>query len=828
VKSRRLDDLVRTGIAFDLETHMSQPGLSTPPIVCGSLASVQNGRIVGNLGSRDEAIEAFDHILKSDLTICGANISYDVRCIMVDGTRRGIDRAPTIFHMYDPTRGAVRGDVDGRVLDVQILEQLHAIAKGYLNLDPRTGRSIINPETGKKGRYSLAAVVDQVLGRNNAKVNDKWRKSYALLENMPIDQWPSEARTYPIDDAVNTLEAALAQTGHMPNVGMHEWMESTGMGSPPHCVHCGALPGGVAQCTSVYRRLNTHDLSRQTYFSLCIDLGAQWGYRIDQNAVDALEQKYNLEHDGMMQPFIDAGILRPDGTQNENATKRIVAGAFGSVSKCPVCVGTGKVPSPKTAGRTKINCKACDGTTLLLLPECPRSESGEVSISRDALNQSGVELLVAFADWSEGKKIKTVYIPYLRNTEKDKVTTHRDVPRLLRPNPIVETGRASYDGATMLLPRHGGVRECHVPRPGYRFSSVDYKAGELVTHAQSCLILVGASELAKALNKGLDAHLALAGTILGVMYEDCTKRKKAGDHLIIDTRQVCKPPNFGFPGRMGAFKLVVQQRKQNDVHTPHPNGPQWIFDNNGKRVRGYKGLRFCIFMNRSERCGEVLIDEWKGRKYDTRVCKKCVECAQELKVAWLKQWPENVPYFDIVKRVDESGKPVVQHMSNRLRGFRHGQVDDDGEPINSGNAIANGYFQALLADAAKNAYMAATRECFDRTCRVESFTNHISRFEGGPSPLLGSHLNQFQHDEAIGEHPISVASDAVLRVSELFEESLRIACPDMDPAVEAQPTLMDRLYKGAEPICVDRNGKPCKYTDPGVIVLPWVPKEIAA
>jgi hypothetical protein len=84
---------------------------------------------------------------------------------------------------------------------------------------------------------------------------------------------------------------------------------------------------------------------------------------------------------------------------------------------------------------------------------------------------------------------------------------------------------------------------------------------------------------------------------------------------------------------MGAFKLVVQQRKQNDVHTPHPNGPQWIFDNNGKRVRGYKGLRFCIFMNRSERCGEVLIDEWKRRKYDTRVCKKCVECAQELKVS---------------------------------------------------------------------------------------------------------------------------------------------------------------------------------------------------
>lgn len=31
------------------------------------------------------------------------------------------------------------------------------------------------------------------------------------------------------------------------------------------------------------------------------------------------------------------------------------------------------------------------------------------------------------------------------------------------------------------------------------------------------------------------------------------------------------------------------------------------------------------------------------------------------------------------------------------------------------------------------------------------------------------------------------------------EETLRVACPDMDPAVEALPTLMRRLYKSSEP-----------------------------
>lgn len=818
----RLDNLWQTGVAFDLETHLLQPGLPTPPVVCGSIAMLTPNGFEGELLSKDQARDAFVQILAEDWrTLIGAKISYDVSCMLVDFARRGIDLAPQIFRMYDPTQGAALGQVDGRVIDVQMFEQLHAISRGVLGLDPMTMRKITDPETGKQARYSLATVVRQVLGRDNAKANDRYRMSYALLEHVPIAQWPAEARTYPVDDAVNTLEVGLAQAGLVRNVGPHAWVE----GSPPSCAACGALPGGAPECRSRYRRSNSHDLSRQVYAAICLDLGAAWGFKVDQNAVDELERKYDAEHDDQKQPFIDAGILRADGTCNEAVLKGLVARAYGARAACPTCERTtdkrgtpkpGKMPSDATQGRTLVNCKACDGSGLELPPACPRAEKGGIGKGRDALGESGDEFLMSYADHGEGKKIKTVYIPYLRNTDRDDVT-HPHVPRTLRPNAIVETGRVSYDGATMLLPRSGGVRECIVARPGRVLSSEDYKAGELVTHAQSCIWITGASRLAEYLNTGEDAHTALAGTVLGIPYAEITRMIKEGDKRAKNGRQISKPPNFGFPGRMGPFKLAQQQRKQNDVHTPHPSGPAWLDDGKGGKVRGYKGLRFCLLMNRADRCGEVMINEWKGRTYDTRMCKKCVETSDDLKKSWSTQWPENAAYFAHVKQVDDAGAPIVQHMSKRLRGFRQGMVDDDGQPINSGNAIANGYFQALLADAAKNALMVATRECYDRTVRVRSHTKYTSAYEGLDSPLYGSRIPQFQHDELIGDHPADMAHDGATRISEIMCETLRIACPDLAPAVDAEPCLMLRLYKGAQ-TTRDASGR----------LIPWEPKIKAA
>ncbi len=813
MRKERLDTLDKHAVAFDLETDLVQPGLQTPPIVCGSAAEGWPSPTT-RLLYPDESLAMLLAVARdANAVLVGGNIPFDILCEMTYAATLGQDIAPEVFAMFDPHRTVVTGDYDGRVYDIETAEALHAIGKGHLGLDPRTGKKLTNPETGRQGRYSVAATVDLVLGRPNAKANSQWRKSYALLRGIPFAQWPPEARTYPLDDAVNPLETALAQAGLIDNVGPHDWSNGPmSLSSGPVCSQCGTAPGQVAQCKSRWRRLNTHEISRQVYTDFCLKAGAAWGFAVDHAAVDKLEADYNASHDGKLQPFIDAGIVRPDGTESQVALKKLVVQAYVAASGKPLeycvpCSGSGKIPSPATNGKTKINCTDCNGTGFVIPPDVPRTEANQIGIGADVLVESGSELLIDYADYGKDQKVKEDYIPFFRQRDKKTGQEFRGVPLTLRPNVLLENGRVSYDGKIMMLPRHGGVRQCIVARMRRLLSSQDYEGSELIGHAQSCLWIVKGSRLAELLNKGLNAHLALAAQILAVSYEEAYRRYKLNEQLVIDIRQICKPGNFGFMGRMGAATMVKQQRKQRDVDTPHPNGPTWVLDPVTKKpVRGWKGLRFCIYMRRSDRCGEVKVTEWKGRPYPP-LCKRCIEACEDLKKSWLATYPENVEYFAFVKRVDESGLPVMQHFSKRLRGFKHGQVDaETGEPINSGNAIANTYFSALIADSAKNALCAITRECYDRTHVVRSFTQYTSRFEGSTSPLFGTRIPVFQHDETIGDHPEDVAPEAATRQAELMEEALRIACPDMHKAVKVQPTLMRAWHKGAQPV-YDTSGR---------------------
>jgi len=822
-------------VGFDTETHLIQPGLVAPPLVCASIAEpIEEGRFSrGQLCGKDTARAVFTMLLRDPtLIVCGANFAYDVLVMVADAAGRGEDLMPEVFAMYDPTREIIRGICRGRVFDVQIAESLHAIANGELGIDPRTGGPMVNPETGRRGRYSLRAVVDYVLGRDDAKVNDRFRFRYAELEHLPISEWPHEARTYPVDDAVNTLDVALAQAGHRPSVNRHDWREVLINGRPAtQCTHCHqviTLSGPGPDCMRLQPRRNLHDHSRQVYAALAMRLGAAWGFRVDQNAVDVLLEKYNAGRAERTQPFRDAQILRENDTENQSTLKKLVAVAYGSHRTCFPCDGTGKVGSKVTNGRTKVNCSACDGTGLELAPEVPRAEKGGVAKGRDVLYESGDELLMTYAEASEGKKIPDVYVPFLRRgrvcvhcghhgTDEDPHVPgdsgacgllYRDIPLTLSPNSLLETGRTSYDGVIQLLPRSGGVRECITARDGYVLSSEDYTAGELVTHAQSCIWLVGYSKLAEALNLGLDAHLALAGTMIGKTYEEMRALRKAKDKLADNSRQAAKPANFGFPGGMGELKLVLQQRR-GGPDTPHPSGPAKVWQK-GKLVPGYKGLRFCLLMDDAPRCGEQKITSYRDRPCPP-TCARCVECARRLREFWFRQWPENNQrdgYFAIIKRLSDQTGPsgtteVIQHQSRRVRGG----VDFC--------SAANGFFQGLLADAAKNALCAATRECYDRTVRVET-----GRYAGGGSPLLGSRIIVFQHDEIVAEHPESVAHDAATRISEIMVEALRYACPDLAPACRAEPTLMRRLWKGAEPRYARGGDKPADANDR---LIPWEP-----
>jgi hypothetical protein len=448
MKIRTLDDMLANAVAFDTETHRVQPGLLAPPLVCASVAAVTEvvdgvPRFEGQLLDKDGARRVFEQLLDDEsVIIVGANIAYDCLVMAVDAAKRGIDLMPRIFAAYEA----------GRVYDVQIAEALDAVANGCLGIDPRTGRKLTDPITGKQGRYSLAIVTDLVLGRKDAKINDRYRNSYALLEHIPMALWPLEARTYPVDDAVNTLEVALAQVGHIARPAAHVWPER----GAQVCLECGTPIrfSGLPPCRPRrVRSRNLHDLANQVYSHWAMHLGAAWGFAVDQAAVDEVERRVLDGREERAAPFFASGILKwkTEGGVKKHARdmatiKRKVAIAYGCKGSCSICSGRGKVISPKAKlircvdcratgtgcnackgigkipdPKQLINCKECGATGLDLSsapvprtdPDNPDTEPG-VGTGRDVLSESGDEELINFAAFLESSKVGEVYVPWLR------------------------------------------------------------------------------------------------------------------------------------------------------------------------------------------------------------------------------------------------------------------------------------------------------------------------------------------------------------------------------------------------------------------------------
>ena len=162
--------------------------------------------------------------------------------------------------------------------------------------------------------------------------------------------------------------------------------------------------------------------------------------------------------------------------------------------------------------------------------------------------------------------------------------------------------------------------------------------------------------------------------------------------------------------------------------------------------------------------------------------------AKRIKRVWLETW-EPQAYFDfIAKLVGGADMGEVIHMrSHRRRAWVPYTV------------AANSFFQGLAADCAKAAGYEITRECFLGRDR-----------HGRPSPLEGSRVVNFVHDEFIAEHPIDLAHEAAYRIATIMEETSRAWMPDCPSWVE--PALMTAWHKGAE----------ARFGPDGKLV-PWYP-----
>jgi hypothetical protein len=786
------EEFAARAVSFDTETW-AVPGVVAPPLVLGSIARVVDGEVRGELLDKDQTREAFLRLLEPGPIIVAANLPFDLLVMAVDFARRGVDLMPRIFEKFDRSE----------VYDVLTAEAVHAVARGHLagtgRGDPRGG-PMYKADGTVTNRYGLYQVVLYNLDRET-KVNDEYRLRYREFDGLPLDQLPEKARLYPVDDAVDTHETALAQTG---------WLER---------------PRGAPNGSGKWAHKNLHDLQRHQRAHWIMHLGAAWGFSTDGVAVEELARRVREARSAELPRWIDLGILRErkpkpekgevavkapcahqsEGvcvdcrywSQDQGLTMGLVARAYGARRPCALCggegtlrkaigcgecAGVGRVPG-KRPGTTKKcatchdgrrTCTACSKTGLDIVDSVvPRTETGRVGIGRDALAESGDDDLQGYAAWSEDAKIDGTYVPFLRKGV--------EAPLILFPNAVLANGRTSYSDVVQLLPRRGGVRECIVARPGRLFSSTDYPQLELYTHAQSCLWYLGRSELAEALNANRDLHVQLAAAMVGISYEEGMRRKRSDPEFKL-LRQVAKPPNYGFPGGMSAAKLVLQQRTNAEVDTPCPAAMNWVTDSSGNRVRGHKGLRFCVLVRGAERCGIEQVTQW-GKMDLTPTCRACLEVAEDIRAAWFEAFPENKKYLGykcrgLISKLLDDGDTITQWVSKRERGG----VDYC--------SAANTFFSGLAADGAKDALYHVGRECY-----VDCGT-----------ALYGSRPITFQHDEILASHPEDVAPEAADRVAEIMEARMKTYIPDVAENFRVEAALMRRWYKGAETIR-DDNGR---------------------
>lgn len=359
------DERVIHMTAFDSETRLFRPGRMAPPIVCASAACFEGGEIKGKLlPDPTTALAFFRALLEAGHVVAFANAAYDLAVA-----------ANADSSLLKPVFRALN---EGRIYDLIIAEALSAIYWGHLGEMPN-GQPLYNPATGEQTkRYSLALCVLLTLGRSDAKENDTWKKSYGLLEGIPVEQWPEEARVYPVNDATNTLEVAATQIIGRP--GEHHWEQIIWKDSRPSagersCKWCGIKPDAnhiPPFCDAAPRReghKNLDNLPAQCRADFAAKLGACWALRTDPQRVEALSIEVEKKHAAAVARFQKKGWIRANGTEDQSAVKRAIAAAYGANQPCKRCGGSricSKCSGNGVSSKTGQSCNVCDGAGRLI------------------------------------------------------------------------------------------------------------------------------------------------------------------------------------------------------------------------------------------------------------------------------------------------------------------------------------------------------------------------------------------------------------------------------------------------------------------------------
>ena len=532
-------------VGFDTETHLIAPGRNVPRAVCLSLAGDDSvpaavGAALVAHGSDHVYVE--HSIARGWRALCDATALASVvpwlfsAGVVAVGHNAAYDLAVLVRACPFALRDVFRAVSDGRVVDTLLRERLLCTATGEIEFRRHADGSATRTD------YTLAGLVARYLGHDRTAAKtapDAWRLRYAELDGVPLRDWPTEAISYPLDDARDPLDVARAQGERgRAVVGGYTVIEDGG-------------PLG--------RRVVSEARAVATSFAL--HLQSSWGVRIDPARAASTLAEWRERSEAGRAVAARRGWVRVAGRD---------PGKPGSLNKRNL----------QDAVRRAMLRGAVEPREWMTKPS-KTFPAGQVKVSEE------VVLLAAehASPDPEGDDLRAF-------AESIEYSGHLSRWGATLASPSVAAGLAQTGWRASMLasgrwgvssppwqqpPRHGGLRECVEARPGYVLCSVDYGGAELAAWAQVCTWAGLGSRMGEVIrDAGGDAGRAHATTAAAIRTaegrptttDEVIAAMKAGDTETKLLRQVGKHANFGLLGGMGppGFAALVRRMTDGAVH----------------------------------------------------------------------------------------------------------------------------------------------------------------------------------------------------------------------------------------------------------------------
>lgn len=359
-------------------------------------------------------------------------------------------------------------------------------------------------------RHDLATLVNKYFEVDisaDKKDPDSWRLRYSELDGVPLENWPKEAIDYAIDDSIWAYE--------------------------------------------VYKKQYEQDKDLDIFLSISADIYlnkmGQYGLLVDKGRVKTLEDELLEKLTPKYKNLESKGLTRFD----------------------------------EKTSKYKKNMNVLREYLTEKLDAVEKTSKGTVATSSESITR--------YVASTDNEEVKSVLTDYLDIMKYEKILT-AFVSRLKSANPVIRTsykaavssGRTSSSSSSQYpsvniqqMPREvpdvtWDIRNCFIPREGYKICSIDYSGLELSSTAHQLKVLTGKQDMLNIINRGdtpVDMHSMLAYRIMNIKeksketYDSFVTNKKKAPYK--DYRQLAKPINLGFPGGIGYDTMRTLLAREN-------------------------------------------------------------------------------------------------------------------------------------------------------------------------------------------------------------------------------------------------------------------------